>query len=475
MKFIKKYIIILMVASIITGVFSTRLASGLTIKEEEDLSRQIMSVIFNYYEWIDDPVVDDYINTLGYRLLAYLPEVIFKYRFYVIKADAFNAFAIPGGKIFINSGLLNVMENEDELAGILSHEIAHVYCRHISQKIERSKKVSMATLAGAAAGVLLGAATGSGEAAQALTMGSMAAGQTAELAYSRENEIQADQVGLDYLNKAGYGAEGLLEILKKMRSEQWFGSETVPTYLMTHPAVEDRIAYVDTWLATHPKKPEGASKTRNVNFERVQALVLTRYGDEKTVLANLEAAVRTDPQDALAHWRYGLILARVSRHDEAIDQIKIALTKRAFDTRILADLGRIYYLDGQYQKAVTILQNVLKRKPDDLECILFLGLSQMELGQFKAASDYFYSLLKKHPAYSQGYYLLGQSLGKEGNLGEAHYYLGVFYLRKREFKSATVHFKKALKNTDDIERKQKIEEILAKLNKATGKDEKKGE
>ena len=474
MKFIKKYIIILTVASIITGVFSTQLASGLTIKEEEDLSRQIMSVIFNYYEWIDDPVVDDYINTLGYRLLAYLPEVIFRYRFYVIKADAFNAFAIPGGKIFINSGLLNVMENEDELAGILSHEIAHVFCRHISQKIERSKKVSMATLAGAAAGMLLGTATGSGEAAQALTMGSMAAGQTAELAYSRENEIQADQVGLDYLNKAGYGAEGLLEILKKMRSAQWFGSETVPTYLMTHPAVDDRIAYVDTWLATHPKKPEAASKTRNVNFERVQALVLTRYGDEKTVLANLEAAVRTDPQDALAHWRYGLILARVGRHDEAIDQIKIALTKRAFDTRILADLGRIYYLDGQYQKAVTILQNVHKRKPDDLECILFLGRSQMELGQFKAASDYFYSLLKKHPAYAQGYYLLGQSLGKEGNLGEAHYYLGIFYLRKREFKSATVHFKKALKNTDDIERKQKIEEILAKLNKAAG-EKKKGE
>lgn len=472
MKFVQKYIIIVTVVSLITGVFSTQLASGLTIKEEEDLSRQIMNVIFNYYELIDDPVVDEYINTIGNRLLAYLPEIIFKYRFYVIKADAFNAFAIPGGKIFINSGLLNVMEDEDELAGILSHEIAHVYCRHISQKIEKSKKISMATLAGAAAGALLGATTGSGEAAQALTMGSMAAGQTAELAYSRENEIQADQVGLGYLNKAGYSAEGLLKILKKIRSKQWFGSEVVPTYLMTHPAVEDRIAYVDTWLATHPKKPESTSKTRNVDFERVHTLVLTRYGDEETVLANLAAAVRTDPQDALAHWRYGLILARVGRRDEAIDQIKIALTKRAFDTLILADLGRIYYLDGQYQKAITILQTVNKRKPDDSECILFLGRSQMELGQFKAASDYFHSLLKKHPAYLEGYYLLGQSLGKEGNLGEAHYYLGIFYLRKRELKSATVHFKRALKNTDDIERKQKIEEILAKLNKVAAEKKK---
>ena len=311
MKLVQKYIIIVMVFSVITITFSTQLVSGITIKEEEDLSRQIMNVIFKYYERVDDPIVDEYINTLGNQLLAYLPDRIFDYDFYVIKADDFNAFAIPGGKIFVNSGLLNVMDDEDELAGILSHEIAHVYCRHISQRIEKSKKISIATVAGMAAGMLLGAATGSGEVASAVTQGSAAAGKTAELAYSRENEIQADQIGLGFLNKAGYSAEGLLSILKKIRSKQWFGSEVVPTYLMTHPAVEDRIAYVDTWLATHPKKSKRASTTRNKKFERIHTLVLTRYGEEKTVLANLEAAVRAQPEDAHAHWRYGLILARV--------------------------------------------------------------------------------------------------------------------------------------------------------------------
>jgi predicted Zn-dependent protease len=330
----------------------------------------------------------------------------------------------------------------------------------------------MATLAGIAAGVLVGAASGSGEVASAITKGSAAAGQTAELAYSRENEIQADQVGLDYLNKAGYGADGLLTILKKIRSKQWFGSEVVPTYLMTHPAVEDRIAYVDTWLATHAEKSKQASKTRNAKFERVHTLVLTRYGEEKIVLANLEATVKAQPEDAQAHWRYGLILARVGQRDEAIRHLKIALEKRAFDTPILTDLGRIYYLDGQYQKAISILQSVNKMKPDDPECILFLGRTQMEMGQFKAASDYFHELVKKHPTYNQGIYLLGQSLGKEGKLGDAHYYLGIYYLREREFKSARVHFKKALPNTNDLERKKKIEEILAKLNKALSKQKK---
>jgi predicted Zn-dependent protease len=113
MKFVQKYIIIVTVISVITAAFSTQLASGITIKEEEDLSRQIMNVIFKYYERVDDPIVDEYINTLGNQLVAYLPEKIFDYDFYVIKADEFNAFAIPGGKIFVNSGLLNVMDDED--------------------------------------------------------------------------------------------------------------------------------------------------------------------------------------------------------------------------------------------------------------------------------------------------------------------------------------------------------------------------
>jgi predicted Zn-dependent protease len=453
-----------MVINVIVGIFCSHLASGLTVKEEEDLSRQVMNQILKYYPLIDDPVVVEYINNIGNELVAYLPEKLFKYHFYVVKADTFNAFATPAGHIFVHSGLLMAMENEDELAGILSHEIAHVYARHISQKIERSKKIGMATLAGMAAGVLVGAAGGGGEAAEALTMGSMAVGQSAELAYSRENEIQSDQLGIEYLDKAGYSAAGLLQILKKMRSRQWYGSDVVPTYLMTHPAVEERLAYIDSWIAAHPENSRPPSTQKNEKFQRVHTMVLTRYGDEKIVLANLEAAVKANPQDSQAHYRYGLILARVGQREEGIRQIKIALEKKAFDTDILTELGRIYYLDGQYQKALAILKSVHSMKPDDPECILFLGRTHLEMGQPKAASDYFLSLVEKYPRYKHGYYFLGQSLGKEGDLGNAHYYLGIFNLIEQDFKSASVHFKRALKHTEDSGRREEIEKILAKLN-----------
>lgn len=472
MTLFQKIKINLTVLVLIVVFFAPQLAFGLTVKEEEDLSRKVMNAILQHYEFVDDPVVVEYINSIGNELVAYLPEKLFTFHFYVVKAAEFNAFATPAGHIFVNSGLLIAMDSEDELAGILSHEIAHVYCRHISQSIERSKKIGMATLAGIAAGVLAGVA-GSPEAASAITMGSQAAGVTAELAYTRDNEMQADQLGLEYLNKAGYSADGLLKILKKIRGKQWFGSEVVPTYLMTHPAVEDRIAYVGSWLASHPENQALKSDTPDPKFDRTHTLVLTRYGDEDIVMANLKAALRDHPDDPQAHYRYGLILARAGQREQGIDQLKEALEKKAFDTDILIDLGRIYFLDGQYDKALGILQNVQRMKPDDPECVLYLGRTQVEMGQLKAASANFQSLVEKYPQYVYGYFFLGDSLGKEGNLGDAHYYLGIFYLKQRDLKSAIVHFKRALKHTqaDQQERRQKIEEMLAKLQKTKSKKE----
>ncbi len=246
MQIIRKFIYLWIAFLLLFSQPGSRVASGLTVNDEEKMARSFLKVIYNYYEIIEDPVVADYVSKIGNRIVAGLDKPLFNYHFYVIKTDPYNAFAIPAGYIFINSGLLMAMEDEDELAGILAHEIAHVNARHISQKIEMSKKIGWARMAGMAAGILMGVAGGGGEATQAVTRGSAAAAQTAELSYSRENEIQADQLGLNYLADAGYSGEGLLKVLKKMRSKQWFDSKQVPTYLMTHPAVDDRIAYLDS-------------------------------------------------------------------------------------------------------------------------------------------------------------------------------------------------------------------------------------
>jgi len=456
-------ILILAVSSLVPpAVFS------ITVKEEEDMSREMLAMIHKYYEIVDDPDIVSYVNNIGNRILSALPQQPFKYHFYVIKEDVYNAFATPAGHIFVYTGLLDAMVEEEELAGILGHEIAHVYCRHISQKIERSKKIGVATLAGIAAGILLGVG-GAGEAASAVTMGSMAAGQSAELSYSRENEIQADQLGLKFITDAGYNVSGLLKILKKIRGKTWFGSDQIPKYLMTHPAVEDRIAYIASWLDTHNRTSKPIPLVNQDAFNRVHTWVETRYGDEEIVLNKFKDDVARNPQDPIAHHGYGLILARAGKRQEAIEQIRIALTKRAFDPYLLMDLGWIYFLDGQFSQALKTLESAGSMIPDDPQCLFYLARTQMELGNLAEASDNLLKLTRQDPNFTQAYYFLGQSLGEQQKLGDAHYYLGVFYLRKRDFKNAQIQFKQALKYPQDDERRKKIDEWLSKM---SGKDKK---
>jgi predicted Zn-dependent protease len=474
MKPFKKIVVSGLMVLITLGSLISPAVFSITVKEEEEMSSQMMAMIYKHLDIIDDPVIVPYVNKIGQRLLATLPPQPFTYHFHVINQDVYNAFATPAGHIFVYTGLLNAMREEEELAGIMGHEIAHVYCRHISQKIERSKKISMATLAGVAAGVLMGLG-GAGEAAGAVTMGSVAAGQTAELAYSRENEMQADQLGVEFLTQANYSASGLLEILKKIRGKTWFGSNQIPTYLMTHPAVEERISFLSSWLENYDQNHKPIPLVNPEEFDRVHTRSEIRYGDEQVVLGMFESEVKRLPEDPMAHYRYGLILARAGNFKEAISQMRTALTKRAFDPYILKDLGWVYYRDGRYEQALKILESACAMIPENPECQFYLGRTQMEMGDLAGASDSLLQVTRDYPQYTEAYYFLGQSLGKQNQLGDAYYYLGVFYLKSRDYKNAMIQLKQALKYAPDDEKRKKIQEWMSEMGGKKDKDSTKGD
>jgi predicted Zn-dependent protease len=437
-------------------------AFSITVKEEEELGREFMKIVLTQFELIEDPAIVAYVNKLGQKIVSILPPQPFTYHFYIVKEDVYNAFATPAGNIFIYSGLILAMESEEELVGILGHEIAHVYCRHISRKIERSKKINLVTLAGVAAGIFLGAG-GAGEVASAVTIGSMAAGQSASLAYSRENEIQADQIGLEYIVNAGYNAEGLLTVLNKIRAKSWFGSDQIPTYLMTHPAVEDRLSYIDTWLDKHKKTTSKNTAKKSDDFNTVHTRLLALYGDEDMALNKFEATIKNDPTSALGYYGYGLVLARTGNRKTAIPYLKKALEKEAFSPKILTALGRVYFQDGQYDEALNILEGAVSIFPNNPEATFFLGRTHLELGKLQQAASNFETLINKSPGYKQAYYFLGITYGKQGKLADAHYLLGVYYLKKRDLANARKQFERALSQTEDDAQKQKIEKLLKKI------------
>lgn len=436
---------VLVFASVLVMVWHTPV-QAISIKEEEKLAREFMKYIVRQYELIDDPTIVGYVASVGNKILAAMPPQPFEYHFYVIKEDVYNAFAIPAGHIFINSGLLAAMETEDELAGILGHEIAHVVNRHISKRIERSKKISFATMAGMVAGIFLGATTGDSTALQALTIGSAAAGQTASLAYSREDEAQADQLGLQYIRKASYDTAGLLSVLKKIRSKQWFGTQQIPTYMVTHPALEDRLVWVDTWSNIDRKGPPPKKKntaSAKAAFKRINIRLKALHGEADIALQEFQKALKKNPKDNDMLYGYGLVLARTGKKDEAVTYIQKALSQNALDPFILTDLGRIYYLDGRYKEAYSTLEGALSISADNPEGLFYYGRAQVELDQLDEAAKTFNKLISKYKGHEEAYYSLGETYGRLNDLPNAHYYLGLYYYKKGEYRTAHFHLVRA--------------------------------
>ena len=187
-------------------------AFALSIEEERKMGEQFLAQINQSLRLVEDDFANSYINDLGQYLLRSLETKPFPFRFYIIQNGDLNAFAGPGGHIFFFTGLIEAMDEVDELAGVLSHEIAHVSARHLSERMEQSTMVQLATLAG----VLLGALVG-GEASGAIMTGSMAAVMQKQLAYSRDNERQADQLGFKFMAVAGFDPSGMIVTFKKIK------------------------------------------------------------------------------------------------------------------------------------------------------------------------------------------------------------------------------------------------------------------
>ncbi len=437
-------------------------AEALSIKQEEDLAREFLQVINANYKLVKDPLILFYINAVGKRIVSVMPEPPFAYRFYVVEENVYNAFAGPAGHIFVNSGLLEAMEGEEELAGILAHEIAHVQCRHISEKIEKAKKIGIAALAGMVAGIFLGSG-GASALGNAVTIGSAAAAHSAVLAFSREDEMQADQIGMRYLYDAGYEGKGLLAMLRKIRSKQWFGSDQIPDYLSTHPASEDRMVYIDAYIHNH--SPTKSAPSDPKPFAKAQTRLIALHGDPDGAIRRFQAEVAEKPKDPTAHYGYALVLSRANRYDEALSHLRTALGLSAFDTDLLAEMGKVYFSQGRYDEAFSTLSSIADSPSPNPEGLFHLARSQAALGQTDAAERTFSALYEKDPDYPNLDYFLGEIYQRQGRQDLVHFHLGMHFYKTGNVKSARFHLLRAKETVGDSRKKEKIESALKELSK----------
>jgi beta-barrel assembly-enhancing protease len=441
------------------------LSSAMTIQQEREMGEKIVQQAKSRWPLVQAPSINNYVNRVGKRILQSIEPQPFDYEFFVLNTPEVNAFAVPGGKVFIDSGIMLLMENEDELSAIICHEISHVVARHIAKRSEKGQIFQLATLGAILAGILLG-----GQAAGAIATTSMAASETAFLKYSREDEEEADYLGLRFMERAGYDRRAMTTMFKKMRRIEGPAGSTPPAYLLTHPALEERMANLEIQMLLSPKEKSIPNPVGN--FQRIQTKLVVEEKDIARSVAYFENWSKRNPNDSEAFFGLGLTQKRMGGLDRAIESFSKAIALNAQDSEFFRELGIAYFLKGNLSAAQTNLGKARSLSPSDPLTFFYLGRVGIENKKPDEALQDLLRAKELDPNLPEIYYHLGLAYGAKGLLGPAYQNMGYHYKSIGDMKTALAHFNRALpyfpENSSERQVIQKEIEDLTPKKKAPG-------
>jgi predicted Zn-dependent protease len=400
-------------------------------EDEAELGRRFMLEIRAQLPLIDDPALTDYVDGIGQRLVKGLGPQAFDYHFYVVPHPSLNAFAVPGGYIFVFTGLLARTGTDDELAGVLAHEIAHVHAHHAIRQQTQGQMWSYAALLGA----LLSAVN------PVVGAGAMAAAQTAQLKYSREYEQEADFMGLRWATESGYDPHALGAFFKQLLAEQRINPAGVPAYMLSHPLTESRVGNVDTIInAQKLKTPAGRPKATS-ELAEVRAVSRAIAEPPEIVIADYKRQAEAKPDDAERQFLLGRVYQTIGQLDSSRTAFERA-RDLGLGERADRPLGTVYLGLKQPDKARDALQRHLAKHPGD-------GWAHLELGKAlnetepDAALVEFQRAARLDPELDEAHRLAGIALGRKGREGDGFYELALAARLRGELEQALSHFRRA--------------------------------
>ena len=444
------------------GLFLPAHASGaFTIEDENKVGREFHDKLAKHGYLDQNRKAADYLTRIGNLVLAHSRKAPFDFRFFIVKSSAVNAFATPGGYVYINTGLIRLVENEAELAGVLAHEIAHANARHIAAILDKSQKVSIASLAAILAGALFG---GGGQGTAAVAAFSMAAATHLTLQYSREHEEEADRLGMATLVQSGYDGKAMLDFLRIMRRYEFY-SNTVPSYFLTHPGTDERIRYLDGLLQTIYRQRGKDSVVGGL--KRVQAMLVLENKNLEYDLREYEQALKKNPDDVDALFGLALIQEKLGLLSQSLENFKRALQRAPADEDILLHTGISCLKAGRPADAIELLQKVPTLNEGNEIALIHLAKSYEALGDFASAVKIYGRLNPEKIADEDIHYNMAVAYGRTGDSGNSHYHFGLYFKKKRKRESALFHFQAARPHfPKGSERGRSIEKEINSLSKA---------
>lgn len=367
--------------------------SVLSIDKEQDIGDAIMRQLRASQPIVNDPVLDEYINSLGNKMVQNAEGVNYSFEFFILNNNELNAFAFFGGHIGIHTGLLTTADTESELAAVIAHEISHVTQRHLARKLEDQSRSQPLSMAGLMSGILLTLINPSVGIAALTT--SMALTQQAGINYTRGNEKEADRVGITLLSNSGFDPQGAPDFFGKMAAKFRYRS-TPPPMLLTHPMPESRIADARQRAQNLPTR----QLAPNLNFELAKARIMARYEREPQV--NIEIF-----KDKLAKQKYtlqaaatyGLALSYFENRN--FEQAKSLLEKLLDDDKnnlFYADtLSDVYIQTKEFDQAILMLSRLNSLMPNNQVVALNYANILQEANQYDLASIILQDFLSINP------------------------------------------------------------------------------
>lgn len=398
----------------------------MTLEDEYQIGRMIVRGLRDQDQILEDPEVAEYVRSLGYRLSSEAHDGAQRFNFFMVRDHSINAFALPGGFIGINSGLLLETKNESELAGVLAHEIAHVTQRHIARSMAAQSRSSLVSTAAMLAAILVGAAAGGGDAA----MAGMAAAQSLaiqqQISFTRANESEADRVGVGILARAGFDPEGMPAFFETMSRRAGTSEANVPEMLRTHPVTVNRIAETKERAAQIQLQPQPDTLGYALTRERLRVLS-TPPG--KNPLDYYNATIQNEP-DATTAQTYGRALA-LMMSDKPQQAAPIFERLRDADPTVLqyhTALGQAQLQAKQTKAALQTLDRACELFPRNVAVTVRYAETLMQSGEPKKAHQILLDLFNVVPPTPEQARLTALAANAAGDVADSYYYMSEYHV-----------------------------------------------
>lgn len=309
--------------------------------------------------YVDDQEINDYLNRFGQKLVAASANPSGDFHFFAIRDNSVNAFAMFGGFIGVNTGTLLTAQTESELAGVLGHEIAHVTQNHLARQIQRAKQYTVPGLVAMALGIL--AARSNSSIGAASVMGTQAGLIQAQLAYTRDFEREADRMGFQTIEKAGFDVRGMEDFFERLQKAGRLYENNAPVYLRSHPLTVERISDMQNRAQSSPYRQVLSS----IDFQLVRAKLRATSGTPKEAVDEFSFYLRDKKYASLAATRYGLAIGLMRAKDARGAQREIeAVQALKVDSPMIAGLAaEIKTALGDPAAAQTIYRDAMQRFP----------------------------------------------------------------------------------------------------------------